>query len=231
FLNFGTMGAVIRTRSTVMNNKAMFDIGVAGPIAGFFASLIILIYGFTHLPGVDYLLAIHPDYFQPEYAEGVLSLKFGDTLLMTFLRDTFTNSNQFVPPMTEIYHYPYLCAGWFGLFITSMNMVLVGQLDGGHISYSMFGTVKHEAIASISMIILIVLGVLGTVETFLDLNIGIGWTGWLFWSFILYFVIKIKHPPVTNFSPLDFKRMALGYFSFFILVVSFSPAPFIISIS
>ena len=231
FLNFGTMGAVIRTRSTVMNNKAMFDIGVAGPIAGFFASLIILIYGFTHLPGVDYLLAIHPDYFQPEYAEGVLSLKFGDTLLMTFLRDTFTNSNQFVPPMTEIYHYPYLCAGWFGLFITSMNMVLVGQLDGGHISYSMFGTVKHEAIASISMIILIVLGVLGTVETFLELNIGIGWTGWLFWSFILYFVIKIKHPPVTNFSPLDFKRMALGYFSFFILVVSFSPAPFIISIS
>ncbi len=231
FLNFGTMGAVIRTRSTVMNNKAMFDIGVAGPIAGFFASLIILIYGFTHLPGVDYLLAIHPDYFQPEYAEGVLSLKFGDTLLMTFLRDTFTNSNQFVPPMTEIYHYPYLCAGWFGLFITSMNMVLVGQLDGGHISYSMFGTVKHEAIASISMIILIVLGVLGTVETFLDLNIGIGWTGWLFWSFILYFVIKIKHPPVTNFSPLDFRRMALGYFSFFILVVSFSPAPFIISIS
>jgi len=231
FLNFGTMGAVIRTRSTVMNNKAMFDIGVAGPIAGFFASLIILIYGFTHLPSVDYLLAIHPDYFQPEYAEGVLSLRFGDTLLMTFLRDTFTNSNQFVPPMTEIYHYPYLCAGWFGLFITSMNMILVGQLDGGHISYSMFGTVKQEAIASISMIFLIVLGVLGTVETFLELNIGIGWTGWLFWSFILYFVIKVKHPPVANFSPLDFKRMALGYFSFFILVVSFSPAPFIISIS
>jgi len=231
FLNFGTMGAVIKTRSTVMDNKAMFDIGVAGPIAGFFASVIILIYGFTHLPGVDYLLAIHPDYFQPEYAENILSLQFGDTLLMTFLRDTFTNSNQFVPPMTEIYHYPYLCAGWFGLFVTSMNMILVGQLDGGHISYSMFGKIKHEAIASISMIILIVLGVLGTLETFLELNIGIGWTGWLFWSFILYFVIKVKHPPVTNFSPLDFKRMALGHFSFFILVVSFSPAPFIISIS
>ncbi|MEN8193112.1 MAG: site-2 protease family protein, partial [Bacteroidota bacterium] len=63
FLNFGTMGAVIRTRSVVMNNRAMFDIGVAGPIAGFVASIIVLIYGFTHLPGVEYLLAIHPDYF------------------------------------------------------------------------------------------------------------------------------------------------------------------------
>ena len=63
------MGAVIKTKSEIPTNKAMFDIGIAGPIAGFIASLIVLIYGFTHLPSVDYILAIHPDYFSPEYGK------------------------------------------------------------------------------------------------------------------------------------------------------------------
>src|SRR5512140_1328625 len=63
FLNFGTLGAVIRTKSPVPTKQAMFDIGVAGPIAGFIASLIVLAYGFTHLPGREFILGIHPDYF------------------------------------------------------------------------------------------------------------------------------------------------------------------------
>lgn len=230
FLNFGTMGAVIRTRSVVMNNRAMFDIGVAGPIAGFVASIIVLIYGFTHLPGVEYLLAIHPDYFSSTYGEGAISLEFGNTIIFSIFNSIFANSDQFVPPMSEIYHYPYLTAGWLGLFITAMNMIPVGQLDGGHIVYSMFGTKKHEAIASISMIVLIVLGVFGAIDSFTDFGIQFGWTGWLFWALILNFVIKVKHPPVVHFEPLDSKRMILGYISLFILVISFSPNPFIITL-
>ncbi len=127
--------------------------------------------------------------------------------------------------MSEIYHYPYLVAGWFGLLVTSMNMIPVGQLDGGHISYTMFGNKKHFTISSISAIALLVLGFGGLLDVFLELNIGIGWSGWLFWAFILYFIIKLKHPPVADNLPLDKKRMYLGYLSFFIFIISFSPAP------
>lgn len=229
FLNFGTMGAVIKTKTPVPDNKSMFDIGVAGPIAGFIASIIVLLYGFSHLPGIEYLLAIHPDYFSPTYGKGGLSLVFGDTLLFSFLRNLITpfsgNVHQFIPPMSEVYHYPYLCVGWFGLFITAMNMIPVGQLDGGHIIYSMFGTKLHKVIATIAMVILVVLGLLGTAESFLNFHTGLGWSGWLFWALVLFFIIKVKHPPVAEFVPLDKKRMAIGYFSLFILVVSFSPAP------
>jgi membrane-associated protease RseP (regulator of RpoE activity) len=230
FINFGTMGAVIRTKSPVPTKKAMFDIGVAGPIAGFIACLIILIYGFLNVPSIDYLLSIHPDYFSPEYGKGGLNLVFGDTLLFSFLKWIFVEPNHFFPPMSEIYHYPFLCVGWFGLFITAMNMIPIGQLDGGHIGYTMFGKETHFKVAVICFSILFVLGITGIVESSFNLNFGVGWSGWLFWALILYFIIKIEHPAIYDESKLDFKRRLIGYFSFFILVISFSPNPFSITI-
>ncbi len=230
FFNFGTLGAVIKTKSPVSNNKAMFDIGIAGPLSGFIACIILLVYGFSNLPGKEYILNIHPDYFSPQYGQGAVGLEFGNTILFAFLREVLTSPGQFVPPMSEIYHYPYLCVGWFGLFVTAMNMIPVGQLDGGHIVYSMFGEKIHEIVASVSMLLLLGLGVLGVADAFLGFDLNIGWTGWLFWGFILYFFIKVKHPPVPNFEKLDSKRMALGYLALFILVISFSPTPFIVSL-
>ncbi len=229
FLNFGTMGAVIKTKSPVTTKKAMFDIGVAGPIAGFAACLIVLVYGFTHVPGQEYLLAIHPDYFSPDFGKNAIELRFGDTMLFSFLKMIFVSKSQFFPPMSEVYHYPYLCVGWFGLFITAMNMIPVGQLDGGHIAYTMFGEKDHYKIAVICFSILFVLGTLGLVESYFDLPFTIGWAGWLFWALVLFFVIRLKHPPIPDYTPLSAGRMAMGYFSFLILVISFSPTPFIIS--
>ncbi len=227
---FGTMGAVIKTKSPIPDNKAMFDIGAAGPISGFIACLIVLIYGFTHLPPADYILQIHPDYYSPEYGKNAIGFAFGDTLLFSMLKFLFTNVSQFVPPMSEVYHYPYLCVGWFGLFVTSMNLIPVGQLDGGHIIYSMFGEKKQEAIASIAMILLVFLGVLGILGSFLNIGPTIGWSGWLLWSVILYFFIKVKHPPVNKFEELDWRRKILGYIAILIFILSFSPTPFIISL-
>jgi membrane-associated protease RseP (regulator of RpoE activity) len=229
FLNFGTMGAVIKTKSPVMSKEAMFDIGIAGPLAGFVACLIVLIYGFTHVPGIDYLLSIHPNYFSPDFGKNALELKFGDTLLFSFLKMIFADKHQFFPPMSEIYHYPYLCVGWFGLFITSMNMIPIGQLDGGHISYTMFGEKNHYKIAVIFFSLLFVFGTLGLVESYLTLPFTVGWAGWLFWALILFFFIKLKHPPVPDYKPLGRSRMILGYISFIIFVISFSPTPFIIT--
>ena len=229
FINFGTMGAVIRTKSPIYSKKAMFDVGIAGPLSGFVICLAMLIYGFTHVPSIDYLLSIHPDYFSPDYGKEGLQLVFGDSILFSFLRYVFVNTNSFFPPMSEIYHYPYLCAGWFGLLVTSMNMIPVGQLDGGHISYTMLGGENHIKISSISTIILAVLGFAGVLDAVLGLNFGFGWSGWLFWALILYFVVKLKHPPVPDVLPLDRKRMFLGYLSFVIFVISFSPAPLILN--
>jgi len=225
------MGAVIKTKSVIPNNKAMFDIGVAGPIAGFIACLIVLIYGFTHLPTVDYILKIHPDYFSPEYGKEGINLEFGSTFLFEILRYLFTNPQDFIPPMSEIYHYPYLCVGWFGLFVTAMNLIPVGQLDGGHILYGMFGDKIHEAFASIAMLLLGALGLIGLLNAFINLNITFGWSGWLFWAFILYFFIKVKHPPVPYFEKLDIRRRIIGYLAMLIFILSFSPTPFIISLT
>ena len=230
FINFGTMGAVIRTKSPVPTKKAMFDIGVAGPLAGFAACLIILIYGFLNVPGVDYILNIHPDYFAPETNDRTLNLVFGDTILFSFFRWIFIEPGQFFPPMSEIYHYPYLCVGWFGLFITAMNMIPIGQLDGGHIGYTMFGKETHFKVAVICFSILFVMGVVSIIEMAFKLNTQIGWFGWFVWALILYFIIKIEHPPIHDDSKLDNKRMLIGYLSFLILVISFSPNPFLVSI-
>ncbi|PIW69111.1 MAG: site-2 protease family protein, partial [Ignavibacteriales bacterium CG12_big_fil_rev_8_21_14_0_65_30_8] len=229
FLNFGTMGAVIKTRSPIETRKAMFDIGVAGPIAGFIACLIILFWGFTHVPGKEYILNIHPDYFANDFGKGQLELAFGNTFIFSLFKDIFVDPSTFFPPMSEIYHYPYLCVGWFGLFVTAMNMIPVGQLDGGHISYTMFGDETHYKGAVISFSLLFILGTLGLLEGVLDIGITFGWSGWLFWALILYFFIKLKHPPVPDNTELDFKRKLLGYISFIILLLSFSPTPFIIS--
>lgn len=232
FLNFGTLGAVIKTKSIVPDRRAMFDIGVAGPIASFIASIGILIYGFTHLPGVDYILKIHPDYFSPVKNPDVLELKFGYNLIYFVLEKLFTNpATDFVPPMSEIYHYPFLCVGWFGLFVTAMNLIPVGQLDGGHISYSMFSTKTHQRIADLSFVILVILGIAGFMSEFYQNDIPFGWTGWLFWALILRYFVKLYHPEVPEPLELDQRRKLIGYFAIFIFIVSFIPVPFYIKLS
>ncbi|MFA4923808.1 MAG: site-2 protease family protein [Ignavibacteriaceae bacterium] len=228
FLNFGTLGAVIKIKSPIPSKKALFDIGVAGPIAGFIASIILIIYGFTHLPGKEYLLLIHPDYDLPTYGKNGLALVFGDSLLFSFLREVFTSSKDFVPPMSEIYHYPFLCVGWFGFFVTAMNLIPVGQLDGGHVIYALFGEKKQYAISSIAMIFLVVFGVAGVLISYLSIPLNIGWSGWLFWAVILFFVIKVKHPPIYDDAPLDEKRKIIGYLTIAMFIVCFIPAPFLI---
>ncbi|MGE5436879.1 MAG: site-2 protease family protein [Syntrophothermus sp.] len=226
FLNFGTMGAVIRTKTPVMNKKAMFDIGIAGPIAGFIATIGILIIGFLTLPGKEYILAIHPDYFSPEYGKTGLQFGFGNNLIFLFLKWLFADNYAFFPPMSEIYHYPFLCVGWFGLFITAMNMIPVGQLDGGHISYALFGDKKQYTIAVICFMALFAFGLIGISEYVLEMPIKLGWEGWLVWALLLFFIIKLKHPPIHDTEELDTKRRILGYISFAILILSFTPIPF-----
>jgi membrane-associated protease RseP (regulator of RpoE activity) len=147
------------------------------------------------------------------------------------LQKLFTNpQSEFIPPMTEIYHYPFLCVGWFGLFVTAMNLIPVGQLDGGHISYSLFSTSTHRRIADLSFVALIIFGMLGFLSEYLNWNLPLGWTGWLFWALILKFFVKLYHPEVPFQNELDPRRKLIGYFAIFIFIVSFIPAPFYIKL-
>lgn len=245
FINFGTLGAVIRTRSVVPSRKAMFDIGIAGPLAGFVACLLVLAYGFLTLPGPEFILAIHPNY---DFAINALPdsqglpLEFGQTILFSALSTLLTDPSQFVPPMSEIYHYPFLCVGWFGLFVTAMNLIPIGQFDGGHIVYTMFGD-KHQRIARIAFYSLLVLGVPSVLDSILR-TVGsyvmdhppgqiipfaqYSWSGWFLWAMISYYLVKLYHPPVPDETPLDPIRMQIGWFSIVIFILCFSFAPFTI---
>ncbi|MCX7983300.1 MAG: site-2 protease family protein [Bacteroidetes bacterium] len=241
-LNFGTFGAVIRTRAVVPSRKALFDIGVAGPIAGFLASIVVLFYGFTHLPGPEFILSIHPDYdFSLNASQNVhgISLSFGDSLLYTLLQVLLTNPNQFVPPMSEIYHYPFLCVGWFGLFVTALNLIPMGQFDGGHIIYAMFGS-AHRKIVRFVFAFLLLLGLPAIVDSVIRMLLILffqqevppfpfveySWPGWFVWALIAYFFVKLYHPPVPDETEIDNHRKIIGWITLGIFLLSFSLTPF-----
>lgn len=247
FLPFGTMGALIRLRSRIPSRAALFDIGVSGPLAGFVVCLIILIIGFQTLPPIEYLHAIHP--------EGLSSsgMYFGDTVLFSYMRSMFTGSSGtgYMPPMNEIYHYPFLCVGWFGLFVTALNMLPFGQLDGGHILYALTGRLQH-IVGHIAWWILFAMGFLSLLGEFtiylsvpspssfvqtLQNTVGgplqvalreVPWifefgSNWLLWALLVRFLIGIYHPPIEDETPLSTGRKIAGWLSIAVLVLSFSP--------
>jgi membrane-associated protease RseP (regulator of RpoE activity) len=249
--NFGTFGAVIKTRSPIPSRKALFDIGAAGPIAGFIVCVSYLIYGLSTLPPIDYIYQIHPEYLS-QFGGKIppVSLHFGDTLLYTIMSEIFANPDGFLPPMNEIYHYPFLCVGWFGLFVTALNMLPIGQLDGGHITFAMFGK-KHITIAKTLWWFIFAIGIFGALGTlyqyftqetgeqtfylFKDLLypglswlndnfpwIYQSWAGWLFWAVVTRFFIKLKHPPIDDMEPLDPRRRMIGWLTLAILLLCFS---------
>ncbi len=254
FLNvmpFGTMGAIIRTRSPIASRKVLFDVGVAGPLAGFVVCILILIVGFVSLPDKSYLMRIHPEYetlFGGEIPD--FGLRFGDTLAFGFLASIFAKGSGFLPPMNEIYHYPFLCVGWFGLFVTSLNLLPIGQLDGGHVVYAMFGRQQFRIARVVTAVLLaiggmaligelrpmmaqdspdaIVIFLQGVFEPplqWLESNaawVFDGWVGWLFWAALTRFIFRFNHPPVEDPEPLDTKRMVLGWVAIAVFICSLS---------
>ncbi len=222
--SFGTMGAVIRIKDHIRNKKALFDIGIAGPIAGYIIAAGTLIYGLITLPPIDYLYSIHPEYALTGIP--VSGLTFSDTLLYFILKNLIPiPANGFLPPMNEIYHYPYLCAGWFGLFVTSLNLMPVGQLDGGHITYALLGS-KHRIIARVFFVLLAFMTIIGVLNYYELVNYpDYGSMMWGIWIVLIIFVIKIDHPPFYDPQKLGIGRILLGVFAFFMFISSFTPAP------
>jgi membrane-associated protease RseP (regulator of RpoE activity) len=233
---FGTMGAVIRMKAANYSRKALFDIGAAGPIAGWITCLVILIAGFMTLPGIDYLYKIHPE-IEINGLTGK-GFHFGESFMFSFLGSIFAPEGSFIPPMNEVYHYPFLCVGWFGLLITSLNLMPIGQLDGGHIVYCMFPK-YYKTIAKIFFALLLFFGLIGIFPflEYYDLLITSGFSPvtdwimqfgsitWLIWAVLVMWIIKIEHPDTITQedSKLDTTRMAVGLLCIFIFITSFTP--------
>jgi len=199
----GTFGAVIRIREPIPSTRKLFDVGAAGPLAGFVMALCILLYALVTLPPPEYLLSqggheLLKEYimrngeFPPQQLGGAgpgTTLVVGNTPLYWFLTRFFDN----VPPMYEMYHYPVLFAGWLGLFFTAFNLVPVGQLDGGHILYSLFGAKWHSRLAYGFFLILMLSGSIGfmmdPMPAMVDLRSTLGPFVWVVLSAVLYFFL------------------------------------------
>lgn len=169
-LSIGTMGAVIRLRSRVYSKKQNFDIGISGPLAGFVIALAVLFYGFTHLPDPEYIFQIHPeyrqygsDYAQTVYAhqnDSITDISVGRNLVFLFFENVVADPAR-VPNPHEIMHYPFLFAGYLSLMFTCLNLLPIGQLDGGHVVYGLFGFSIHRLVASLLFVALLLYAGLG----------------------------------------------------------------------
>ena len=200
FNGIGNFGAVISIRQRIPSTRSLFDIGVAGPLAGFVVALGALLYGFATLPPPEYLLDLpgheavkehirqygtFPD-TPPETGEGTFILVVGSTPLYWFLSQFFAN----VPPMYEMYHYPVLFAGWLGLFFTALNLLPVGQLDGGHVLYALLGDKWHRRFAQAFVFVLLWSGGIGfmdeTRRALYDMGPWLGRSSWILLAAIYY---------------------------------------------
>lgn len=191
---FGTFGAIIKIRSPLTDRKAIFDIGLAGPLAGAIIAMPVLYIG----------LKMSCIKMMPRVSGEVL----GSSILLNFMV-RFALGN--LPPYYQISLHPVASAAWVGLLVTSLNLMPVGQLDGGHISYALLGE-KAKGLGSAFIIGLIILAVFV-------------WPVWLVWATVLYFM-GVKHPaPLNPYVRLDLKRKLLGILAFFLFIITFTPIP------
>ncbi len=193
----GSFGAVIRIKQAIPSTKKLFDVGAAGPLAGFVAAMLVLAYGIWRLPGFEYLLNIpgHHSIYEQLYAssnafaeatpqsEGTISIYIGGSLLFNAIASLSEN----FPPMFELYHYPYLFAGWLGLFFTALNLLPVGQLDGGHIVFALLGKKWHGIIARAFVLVLVLSASIG-----LSMELGPEFAAkWKYGSLMVWAIISV----------------------------------------
>lgn len=192
---FGTLGAFIKMRSSITTKNALMDIGASGPIAGFLVSIAAVVIG-LHYSEIHAL---------PRQTGEMIVL--GDSLLFIALTKIVIGS---IPDTYGVYLHPVAFAGWIGFFVTSLNLIPVGQLDGGHIAYAILGE-KHRWLSKVMIGLLVLLGYF--------------FQGWLVWAALLIF-LGSKHPPIFFPEvPLDPRRKAIGFLALLIFILTFIPVP------
>lgn len=194
-INFGTFGAFIRIKAPIRSKQELFDVGIAGPIAGFVTLIPFLLYGVArsqpaHLtPGGGNLL-LPGRCLAIELATRLFHGRLGEGMVLNL--------------------HPVAMAAWLGLLATAINLLPLGQLDGGHILYAAAGPGQRR----IALPLWLLLGVM-----------GFFWVGWILWC-VIVMLIGLYHPPVWDEStPLDWRRRGLAWLALAMFILSFIPVP------
>lgn len=198
----GTFGAFIKIRSPIPSRRALFDIGLAGPLAGFVVALPLSVIG---------ILTVGPP-LPPQ--EGVIF--FNDPLLFRLLARLLGVT---LDPNSPIN--PYYMAAWIGLLVTSLNLMPVGQLDGGHGTFAVFGGRAHALIGKIAFISMAVLAIL-----------GFWWHGspsGFLYAVLLGIMLRVQHPQPAVMEPLGSKRTAIAVLTLLVFILCFWPFPITLS--
>jgi membrane-associated protease RseP (regulator of RpoE activity) len=189
----GTLGAFIRIRSPIYTRRALFDVGVAGPLAGFALLVPALLLGLG-LSRVHPGIAVQGDFV------------FGTPLLLRIL-ETFVFPGV---PVSDISLHPVARAAWVGILATALNLLPIGQLDGGHILYAFFGR-QHKMLSRVFVAALVPIGIF------------FSWS-WLVWA-VLLAVFGLRHPVIFDASALGSTRTRLGWFALAMFILCFTLAP------
>jgi len=197
----GTFGAFIRIRSAILSKRILFDIGVGGPLAGFAALILPLIAGVA-MSKVVHGIGAHGE------------LVFGTPLIVRLFEWIIFPG----VPVGDIYLHPVARAAWVGLLATALNLLPIGQLDGGHVLYAFLG----EKTRVWSRFAVAMLAVLGLVQLFTSAY-KMGYM-WLFWALFLL-IFGMRHPAIVDPSPVGRTRTWLGILALVIFILSFTAAP------
>jgi membrane-associated protease RseP (regulator of RpoE activity) len=195
----GTFGAVIRIRSRIPSRDALMDVGIYGPLAGYVASALAV--------AVGLVLSV------PKSGGGPQSLvRFGgDPMTIQLLHRLLVRWNPSIPSFHQAAPHPVLVAGWIGLFITALNLIPGGQLDGGHILYALSPRL-HRVATNFLPFLLFLAG-------------AVYWVGWIFWGLFLL-IPALRHPKVPLETDLSPSRVVLGILGIALFVLTFTPTPF-----
>jgi membrane-associated protease RseP (regulator of RpoE activity) len=195
----GTMGAFIKIRAPIQHRRALIDVGIAGPIAGFVVAIPALIIGLHYSTFI--VLDPSSNYFS-----------FGEPIIFKLAAYLMGKTP---PAGMDLSFNPIALAAWFGFFVTALNLLPVGQLDGGHAAYAIFGKF-HQKISKSFVFFLIPLGIFF-------------WQGWLLWTTLLLF-IGLRHPVTLDDSvPLGKRHVWLGWIALAMFILCFTPIPFYLS--
>jgi membrane-associated protease RseP (regulator of RpoE activity) len=217
----GTMGAAIIMRGIPKNKRVLFDIGVAGPIAGLVVAIPVLFFGLS----LSTLGTIDPN--PNGFIEGnsliyllAKYLTFGQLLpapvepqgILYWLQYFFTGKP--IPfGGLDVFIHPVAFAGWAGILVTALNLIPAGTLDGGHVIYSLFGDKARKAFPVIIAILII---------------LGFFWDGWWLWAVLLFWLGRVHAQPLDQITTLDPARKLLAYAVIFIFILVFTPVPFML---
>ncbi len=221
FSPLGTMGAAILMRGTPKNKRILFDIGVAGPIAGLVVAIPVLLLGLS----LSTLNTIQPS--PNGFLEGnsliyllAKFVVFGQLLpapvepqgILYWLRYFFTGGP--IPfGGLDVFIHPVAFAGWAGILVTALNLIPAGTLDGGHVVYSLFGEKAKKAFPFIIAILAV---------------LGFFWSGWWLWAVLLFWLGRVNAQPMDQITTLDPTRRLIAYAMIAVFILVFTPVPFMI---